>query len=69
MTKSTKTNAIPTSLIAPCGMSKVENLRSIEASGIRSFIRDEKQKWTCPMCDDLICVDKPQWLTCGRKWH
>lgn len=51
------------------GMSMIENLKSIETSGIRNFIRGEKQKWTCPQCGELVCVHKPQCLTCGRKWR
>ena len=51
------------------GMSMIENLRNIEASGIRQFIRDEKQKWTCPRCGELICFHSQQCLSCGRKWH
>lgn len=51
------------------GMSMIENLMSIEKSGVRQFVRDEKEKWTCPQCGELICVHKPQCLTCGRKWH
>jgi len=51
------------------GMSMIENLKNIEKSGIRQFIRDQKQKWTCPKCGELICVHRPQCLTCGRKWR
>lgn len=51
------------------GMSMIENLRKIEKSGIRQFIRDEKQKWTCPKCGEPICVHRPQCLSCGRKWR
>jgi predicted RNA-binding Zn-ribbon protein involved in translation (DUF1610 family) len=50
-------------------MSMIENLKNIEENGIRSFIRDEKKKWTCPQCGELICVHSPQCLSCGRKWR
>lgn len=51
------------------GMSMIENLNMIHDVGIRKFIRNEKQKWICPECGDMICVHKPICLTCGFKWN
>lgn len=51
------------------GMSMIENLEMIDESGIRKFIQNEKRKWTCPECGDLICAHKPACLCCGFKWH
>lgn len=51
------------------GMSMIENLTDIEKSGVRQFIENEKQKWTCRQCGKIICVHVPQCLSCGRKWH
>jgi hypothetical protein len=51
------------------GMSMIDNLKSIKQSGVRRFIESEKQKWTCPECGEIICVHKPQCLSCGYKWH
>lgn len=51
------------------GMSMLENLRRIGESGIRRFIRDEKAKWACPECGELLCVHRPECLSCGYKWH
>jgi hypothetical protein len=48
------------------GMSMIENLQSIEKNGVRGFIRDQKQRWTCPRCGDLLCVHRPECLSCGR---
>jgi hypothetical protein len=50
-------------------MSMIDNLENIRKFGIRSFIRDEKGKWTCPKCGELISVHKPQCLSCGHKWR
>jgi len=50
------------------GMSMIENLENIRKFGIRNFIRNEKERWTCPECSELICVHKPQCLSCGHKW-
>lgn len=51
------------------GMSMIENLEHMKKFGIRHFIRSEKKKWTCPGCGRLLCVHKPQCLSCGHKWR
>jgi uncharacterized protein DUF3795 len=51
------------------GMSMIDNLVHIKKSGIRLFIRNEKEKWTCPECGQLICVHQPQCLSCGHTWR
>lgn len=51
------------------GMSMVENLKMIDESGIRQFIRKEKEKWICPGCGQLLCVHKPACLSCGYHWN
>ncbi len=51
------------------GMSMIDNLKNIKESGIRKFIESERQRWTCPDCGRIICVHKPECLSCGRKWH
>jgi hypothetical protein len=28
----------------------------INEVGIRHFIQNEKEKWHCPECDEMICV-------------
>ena len=51
------------------GMSMIENLVNIKKFGIRDFIRNEKERWSCRECGQLICVHKPQCLCCGHKWR
>ncbi len=51
------------------GMSMLANLEIIKTDGIRQFIRNEKQKWRCPNCGDMICVHKPQCFSCGYQWQ
>ena len=51
------------------GMSMIENLKMINESGIRQFIRSEKEKWHCPDCGEFICVHKPACLSCGYRWN
>ncbi len=49
------------------GMSMIENLKMINEKGIRYFIRNEKLKWTCNGCGELICIHKPDCVSCGTK--
>jgi len=51
------------------GMSMIDNLENIREFGIRLFIRNEKERWTCPECGEIICVHKPQCLSCEHKWR
>lgn len=51
------------------GMSVIENLMDIKKSGIRQFVRDQNEKWLCPDCGGMICVHKPQCLSCGHTWR
>ena len=50
------------------GMSMIDNLNKIDEVGIRQFIRDEKERWSCPECGEMICVHKPACLSCGHDW-
>ena len=51
------------------GMSVIDNLENIRKLGIRRFIRTEKERWTCPQCGELLCVHKPQCISCGHEWR
>ncbi len=51
------------------GMSMIQNLMHIRELGIRRFLRNEKQKWLCPACGQILCVHQPQCLSCGRTWR
>jgi hypothetical protein len=55
--------------ISKYGMSMIANLEMINDFGIRHFIRAEKVKWICPECGELICVHKPNCLSCGYAWQ
>ncbi len=54
---------------AKYGMSMVDNLKTIQEVGIRQYIRNQKEKWTCPECGELICVHKPKCLSCEYVWR
>lgn len=49
------------------GMSMIENLEHIKQLGIREFMRNEKQRWTCSECGAAICVHRASCLGCGTK--
>ena len=51
------------------GMSMIDNLRMIDEFGIRHFIRNEKKKWICPECGEMMSVHKHACLSCGYEWH
>jgi hypothetical protein len=51
------------------GMSMIDNLMHIKKNGIKHFVKNEKEQWTCPECGQLLCVHKPQCLFCGRAWR
>jgi hypothetical protein len=50
------------------GTSVIDNLISIKRTGIRRFVENENKKWTCPGCGALLCMHKPQCLSCGYVW-
>ena len=51
------------------GMSMINNLEMINEFGIRHFINNEKERWICPQCGEMICVHRPTCLSCGHKWN
>ncbi len=50
------------------GTSVVENLRSIKKAGIRKFVENENERWTCPECGSLLCMHDPTCHSCGYAW-
>jgi hypothetical protein len=51
------------------GMSMIDNLENMRKFGIRQFIRNERERWTCPKCGQMLCVHKPQCTSCGYTWR
>jgi hypothetical protein len=47
------------------GMSMIENLGSIENSGISVFVESEQSRWRCSACGELLCVHRTVCLKCG----
>jgi len=48
------------------GMSMIENLLVIEEFGINYFIRSENERWKCSQCGEMLCIHKPECLSCGN---
>jgi hypothetical protein len=48
-------------------MSMLDNLDAIERSGIRAFVRGERDRWTCPECGALLCVHTGRCSECDRE--
>jgi hypothetical protein len=48
-------------------MSTIGNLENINKLGIRSFLLNERSRWTCPTCGGTICVHKGICSDCGKK--
>lgn len=51
------------------GMSMLENLENIKKLGVRQFITNQKERWACVQCGTILCVHKPQCLSCERQWR
>jgi hypothetical protein len=47
-------------------MSMIENLDNIKKSGIKKFIKNEKERWMCPNCGGTICVHKGYCYSCKK---
>ena len=48
-------------------MSTIENLENIRKFGSREFIKNEKIRWACSQCGDIICVHTGSCSSCGKK--
>ena len=51
------------------GLSVLDNLISIKNFGIINFVNNENKKWACPQCGSMLCMHKPECLSCGYVWH
>jgi len=49
------------------GVSVVENLETVENTGLEAFVIRERTRWKCPGCGGVVCMHKPACIYCGRK--
>ena len=50
-------------------MSMIQNLESIKNFGLKKFLKDEDEKWTCPACGGTICVHYGSCYNCGKEYE
>ncbi len=50
-------------------MSMIGNLENIKQFGVRDFVRQEKERWACSKCGEIICVHKENCIHCGYNWR
>ena len=51
----------------PLCESPLENLYVIREAGVAAFLERERRQWTCPDCEDIICVHTGVCSGCGRQ--
>ena len=47
-------------------MSMIDNLEFIQTNDIRQFLKNEEERWKCPLCGGTICVHNQICYTCGQ---
>jgi hypothetical protein len=47
------------------GTSMIENLRHIQANGVKQFLKNEQERWKCPVCGGIICVHNRTCYSCS----
>jgi len=48
-------------------MSMFENLDYIKENGISAFVENERKRWACETCGEVICVHRGHCLVCDEK--
>jgi len=51
--------------IVKYGESIMGNFSQIKELGMKNFIESRTDKYTCPVCGNLLCVHRESCLTCG----
>jgi len=46
-------------------MSMLENLETIKSKGLKAFVKQNTQRWTCAECGARLCVHREQCPECG----
>jgi hypothetical protein len=46
-------------------VSIIENFTYIKSKGMEKFLKNEKEKWKCPVCGGVICVHTKRCYTCN----
>ncbi len=54
-------------LIAPCGMSMLEDLDIINNKGLEAFLTKEESRWKCLSCGSGLSVHRDFCLNCKSE--
>jgi ribosomal protein S27AE len=46
----------------------LDNLREIRERGVAEFVEQEKVRWRCPQCGNILSMHRDRCLHCGRTW-
>lgn len=49
------------------GMSMLDNLGNIKESGVRRFVENERNRWQCEKCGNVLCVHRNSCIYCGTE--
>jgi len=50
-------------------VSPIANVKRIKVVGIRRFVAEEKDRWQCRNCGEVLCMHNPQCVRCGKPYH
>ncbi|MGD8564878.1 MAG: DUF3795 domain-containing protein [Candidatus Bathyarchaeota archaeon] len=48
-------------------MSMVENLKELKEKGMKRFLKNQKRKYECPECGDVVSVHDKKCYSCTRE--
>ncbi|MCJ7613884.1 DUF3795 domain-containing protein [Candidatus Bathyarchaeota archaeon] len=48
-------------------MSVIDNLHDIKEQGLAKFLENQKKKWECPDCGEVICCHNGICFSCGLE--
>ncbi len=49
------------------GESPIGNLQAVKEVGLKKFVKNEKEKWKCRKCGNLLCAHSDVCLKCGGR--
>lgn len=46
----------------------IQNLRIIKETGVKAYLLNEADRWTCSSCGTALCVHQDSCLKCGKEY-
>lgn len=50
-------------------LSVIENLKDIKSVGVRKFVENENEQWSCPECGMMLCMHRSNCPSCEFTWR